>query len=65
LWGKAGRGVGLTTLPPSCADWLEKSGNLNLQETSGTVQASVGMLHLYYTIQSKSVCVADILFEVV
>jgi hypothetical protein len=36
FWGvKVGRCVGLTTLPPSCADW--KSGSLNLLEPSGPV----------------------------
>jgi hypothetical protein len=36
LGGKGGRCVGLTTLPPSCADVL-KSGNFNLLEPSGHV----------------------------
>ena len=40
--GKGGRCVGLTTLPPSCADFL-KSGNLNLLEPSGPVQACNGI----------------------
>ena len=35
---KGGRCVGLTTLPPSCADYLEIWG-LNLLEPSGPVQA--------------------------
>jgi hypothetical protein len=44
LGGKGCRCVGLTTLPPSCAD---KSGILNLLEPSGPVQACNGIaLHL-------------------
>jgi len=41
--GKGGRCVGLTTLPLSCADCLEKSGSLILLETSGSVQACNGI----------------------
>ena len=42
-WGaKGGRCVGLTTLPPSCADCLEIWG-LNLLEPSGPVQACNGI----------------------
>jgi hypothetical protein len=37
-WGKCGRCVGLTTLPPSCAV-VKKSGNLKFLETSGPLQA--------------------------
>jgi hypothetical protein len=45
--GKVGRCLGLTTLPPSCADGL-KSGSLNLLEPSGPVQACNGIaLPLY------------------
>ena len=40
--GKGGRWVGLTTLPPSSADFL-KSGSLNLMEPSGSVQACNGI----------------------
>jgi hypothetical protein len=40
-WGKDGRCVRLTTLPPSCAV-VTKSGNLNFLETSGPLQASNG-----------------------
>ena len=40
--GKGGRCVGLTTVPPSCADCL-KSGSLNLLEPSGPVQACNGL----------------------
>jgi hypothetical protein len=36
-WGKRGRCVGLTTLPPSCAVVM-KSGNLNFLEPSGPPQ---------------------------
>jgi len=42
LGGKGGRCVGLTTLPPSCADCLE-SGSLNLLDPSGTLQACKGI----------------------
>jgi len=40
--GKGGRCVGLTTLPPSCADCLT-SGSLNLLEPSGPLQACNGI----------------------
>jgi hypothetical protein len=40
-WGKGGRCVRLTTLPPSCAVFM-KSGNLNLLETCGPLQACNG-----------------------
>jgi len=39
-WGKGGRCVRLTTLPPSCV--VMKSGNLNLLEPSGSLQACNG-----------------------
>ena len=49
-WGKVGRCVRLTTLPPSC-DVVTKSGNLNLLETSGPLQARNGTaLPLFYII---------------
>ena len=45
-WGKGGRCVRLTTLPPSCD--VMQSGNLNFLETSGPLQACNGTaLHLY------------------
>jgi len=45
-WGKGGRRVRLTTLPPSCAV-IMKSVKLNLLETSGPLQACNGTaLHL-------------------
>ena len=40
-WGKGGRCVRLTTLPPSCAV-VTKSGSLNFLEPSGTVQSCNG-----------------------
>jgi len=40
-WGKSGRCVRLTTLPPSCAVVM-KSGNLNFLEHSGPLQACKG-----------------------
>jgi hypothetical protein len=42
--GKGGRCVGLTTLPPLCADCLEIWGSLNLLETSGPVQTCNGIV---------------------
>jgi hypothetical protein len=41
-WGKGVRCVGLTTLPPSCADCL-KFGSLNLLEPSGPVKTCNGI----------------------
>jgi NADPH:quinone reductase-like Zn-dependent oxidoreductase len=38
FWGKCGRCVRLTTLPPSCAA-VKKSGNLSFLEPSGPLQA--------------------------
>jgi hypothetical protein len=40
-WGKCGRCVRLTTLPPSCAV-VKKSGNFNFLEHSGPLQACNG-----------------------
>ena len=40
-WGKGGRCVRLTTLPPSCAV-VTKSGNLNFLEHSGPLRACNG-----------------------
>ena len=40
-WGKGGRCVRLTTLPPSCAV-IMKSGNLNYLEPSGLLRACNG-----------------------
>jgi hypothetical protein len=40
---KVGRCVGLTTLPLSCADFLKKSGSLNLRE-KGPIQACNGIV---------------------
>jgi len=45
-WGKGGRCVRLTTLPPSCAIVM-KSGNLNFLEPSGPLQACKGHFYLY------------------
>jgi hypothetical protein len=45
-WGGGGRGgrcVGLTTLPPSCADCLRNNGNISLLEPSRAVQVSNGI----------------------
>ena len=40
-WGKGGRCIRLTTLPPSCAVVMQ-SGNLNFLEPSGPLQACNG-----------------------
>ena len=49
-WGKGGRCVRLTTLPPSCAVVM-KSGNLNFLEPSGPLQACNGTaLSLTYSL---------------
>ena len=40
-WGKGGRFLRLTTLPPSCAVVM-KPGNLNFLEPSGPLQACNG-----------------------
>jgi len=49
LGNKDGRCVGLTTLPPLCADCLE-SGSLNLLEPSGPVEGCNGTdLHFFYS----------------
>ena len=49
-WGKDGRRVRLTTLPPSCAV-VTKSGRLNFLEPSGPLQACNGTaVSLPYTI---------------
>jgi len=42
LWGKGGRCVRLTTLPPSCAV-VTKSGSLNFLEPAGPDQARNGI----------------------
>jgi hypothetical protein len=46
-WGKGGRCVGLTTLPPSCATVL-KSGILSFLEPSEPVKACKGVALLFY-----------------
>jgi len=52
FWGKDGRCVGLTTLPPFCAV-VTKSGNLNFLEPSRPFRACNGtalpLLSLYWT----------------
>jgi len=45
-WGKDGRCLRLTTLPPSCAVVM-KSGNLNFLEPSGPSRPVMGLLYLY------------------
>ena len=53
--GKGGQCIGLTTLPPSCAECL-KCGSLNLLEAHGPVQACNGITYLltYSMVQSPS-----------
>ena len=46
MGGKGGRCVGLTNLKPSCAVVM-KSGNLNLLEPSGPLQACNGTVFYY------------------
>ena len=43
LAGKGGRCVGLTTLPPSCADCLEIMGASTFWNPNGTVRACIGI----------------------
>ena len=50
-WGKGGRCVRLTTLPPSCAV-VTKSGSLNFLEPSGPVQACNGTALLFIAVDS-------------
>jgi hypothetical protein len=55
-WGKGGRCVRLTTLPPSCA-LVMKSGNLNFLGPSGPLQAYNGTglpLQYFYMLHNKS-----------
>ena len=47
-WGKSGRCVRLTTLPPSCAVAM-KSGNLNFLQPSGPLQACNGTALPFFT----------------
>ena len=55
-WGcKGGRCVGLTTLPPSCADCLE-IWRLNLPEPSGPVQACNGIASPFYLLVYQMLC---------
>jgi len=42
-WGKGGRCLDLTTLPPICADWLEFLGASNLLQSLGPIQACIGI----------------------
>jgi hypothetical protein len=47
LWGKGGRCLGLTTLPPSCADCLE----IWERQPSGNFRACPGLYKVYFTLQ--------------
>ena len=58
-WGKGGRCLGMTTLPPSCAVVMN-SGNLNFLEPSGPLQACNGSgltYRSYIFISSNMYCV--------
>jgi hypothetical protein len=49
-WGKGGQCVGLTTLPPSCADCLE------IWKPQGLSRPVMGLLYLYL-IYSSTQCI--------
>jgi hypothetical protein len=51
LGSKGSRCIGLTTIPPSCANW--KSGSIALLELSGPVQACTGIVVLYIKHHAK------------
>ena len=56
-WGKGGRCIRLTTLPPSCAVVM-KSGNLNFLESFGPLEACNGTalpLSVVHTVQDVEV----------
>jgi len=49
-----GRCVGLTTLPPSCADCLEIWGTSNSWKSQGLSRPVMGLPHLYlYSTNTK------------
>ena len=60
-WGKGGRCIRLTTLPPSCAIVM-KSGNLNFLEPSGPLHACNGTalpyiyIYIYIYISATRKC---------
>jgi hypothetical protein len=54
-WGKFGRCIRLTTLPPSCAV-VKKSGNLNFLEPSGPLQAYNGTALPMDKYANKNLC---------
>jgi len=54
-WGKGGRFVRLTNLPPSCAV-VKKSGNLNFLEPSGPLQAC-NRTALPFTLYDLGACI--------
>ena len=53
-WGKGGRCVGLTTLPPSCAVVM-KYGNLNFLDPCGSLQACNGTAFPFTTRETEYV----------
>jgi len=55
-WGKGGRCVRLTTLPPSCAVVM-KSGNPNFLEPSGPLQDCDGIALPLHILLSQVYCV--------
>jgi len=54
-WGKGGRYVKLTTLPPSCAVVM-KSGNFNFREPCGSLQACNGTVLPFLTYMYHKNC---------
>ena len=48
--GKGGRCVGMTTLPPSCADYLE----IGEPQPPGTLRACPGVFRNYFTFNDLS-----------
>ena len=49
---KGGRCVGLTTLPPSCADYLEILGTSNTCNPSGFSRSIQGLLFIFVKIEN-------------
>ena len=56
LWGRDGQWVGLTTLPPSCADCLEIWEPQHLWNPQGLSRPVMGLLYLYLLYTSCIIC---------
>jgi hypothetical protein len=56
LGGKGGRCLELTTVPHSCSDFLRNSRTLILMETSGPVEACIGIASSYNVSSHVYVC---------